>query len=155
KRQVRPAGVSGDVEQDNDALAAPLRGDERRAIGERCPGPLAPCRVGLGPPLAAHRDGIPPPHARGKAFAPERGKLLRLIPAQRAAEHAAATAQPHWYEVVIAGGQPWTCEAHQHPAVLGPARQLLLRFRGIADVGEDDHRYALLKKLAHSLRRRT
>jgi hypothetical protein len=29
------------------------------------------------------------------------------------------------------------------------------RFRGVADIGEDDHRYALLEKLAYGLRGRT
>ncbi len=78
-------------------------------------------------------------------------ELLRLLPGQAAAEHAAAAAQLHRHEVVVGGGEPRTGEAHQHAAVLDPAGELLARLRDVADVGEDQHRQALLDELAHRL----
>ena len=56
-------------------------GDQRRAVGERRPGALGQCRVGLGQHLAAHRHVGRHRHAEERAFAREGGELLRLLPA--------------------------------------------------------------------------
>ena len=85
----------------------------------------------------------------------KRGERLRLVPAQAAAEHAAAAAQLHRHQFVVAGGQPRAGEAHQHAAVLDPARQPVARVAGdVADIGEDHHRHALVDELLDRFGRR-
>ena len=153
-RQVRPARVGADMEQDDHALAARLRGDQRRAVGERRPGAIGERGVGLGQHLAVHGHVGRHRHVGERALARERRELLRLVPAQRAAERAAAAAQLHRNEIVVAGGEPRAGEAHQHAAVLDPLGQALARFGDIADVGEDDHRQPLVQELVDRLRRR-
>ena len=92
-------------------------------------------------------------HAEERAVAREGGELLRLLPAQAAAEDAAAAPQLHRHEIVVAGREPRTGEAHQHAAVLDPARELVVRLAGdVADIGEDHHRQVLVEELAHRLR---
>ena len=142
------------MEQDDHALAARLRGDQRRAVGERRPGAIGERGVGLGQHLAAHGHVVRHRHVDERALARERRELLRLVPAQRAAERAAAAAQLHRNEIVVAGGEPRAGEAHQHAAVLDPLGQPLARFGDIADVGEDDHRQPLVDELVDRLRRR-
>ena len=56
ERQVRPAGVGGDMEEDEPALAGLRRGDQRRAVGERRPGPAGKRPVRLGEHLALDED---------------------------------------------------------------------------------------------------
>ena len=72
---------------------------------------------------------------------------------QAAAEDAAAAAQPHRHEIVVGGGEPRAGKAHQHAAVLDPARQPVARLaRDIADIGEDHHRQVLVEELRSPLR---
>ena len=82
------------------------------------------------------------------------GELLRLVPAQRAAERAAAAAELDRNEIVVAGREPRAGEAHQHAAVLDPLGQAFARFGDVADVGEDHHRQPLIHELVDRLRRR-
>ena len=155
ERQVRPARVGGDVEQHDHALAALDRGDERRAVGERRPGAFGKSGFRLGQHLARDGDVVGHRHAVERAFARERRERLRLVPAQAAAEHAAAAAQLHGHEIVVGGRKPRAGEAHQHAAVLDPGGQPVARLaRDVADVGQHDHRHALLDEAAHRFGRR-
>jgi hypothetical protein len=55
-RQVRPAHIGADMEQDKHSLAEMLAGDERRSIFQRGPALGRQHRIRLGQHLAAHRD---------------------------------------------------------------------------------------------------
>ena len=55
-RQIRPARIRVDVKQHDQPLAAPLGGDERRAVGKPRPGLLHEAGVGLGEHLTLHAD---------------------------------------------------------------------------------------------------
>ena len=104
--------------------------------------------IRLGQHLARHRHVVRHRHAGERAFARERGELLRLLPAQAAAEDAAAAAQLDRHEFVVAGGEARAGEAHQHAAVLDPGIEAVARVAGdVADIGEDHHRHALLDEL--------
>ena len=88
------------------------------------------------------------------ALARKRGERLRLVPAQAAAEDAAAAPQPDRNEIVVGGGEPRAGETHQHAAVLDPARQPIMGFaRDIADIGENQHRQVLIEEMRHRFRR--
>ena len=56
QREIRPGRVGGDVEQHDEALAAPVGGDQRRAVGEARPGLGGEARLGLGEDLPRDRD---------------------------------------------------------------------------------------------------
>ena len=58
--------------------------------------------------------------------------MLRLLPAQAAAEAAAATAQLDRHEIVIGLRQTRAGKTHQHAAVLDPCVQALARFPATA-----------------------
>ncbi len=139
------------MEQDDEALAAALGGDQRGTIGKRRPGAIAQRGIGLGQHLPADRDIGGHCHAEERALAREGGELLRLIPGQAAAENASAAPKLHRHQVVVAGSKARSCETHQHAAVLEPARERLARVRDIAYVGEDQHWKALLDELADRL----
>ena len=77
----------------------------------------------------------------------KRGELLRLVPAQAAAEDAAAAPQLHRDEIVVGGREPRAGEAHQHAAVLDPFAPAGRALAGdIADIGEDQHRQVLVEE---------
>ena len=141
------------MEQDDEALPAALGGDQRRSVGERCPGAVGQGRIGLRQDLPVHGDIGRHRHAEERAFAGERSQLLRLVPGQAAAQDAAAAPQLHRHEIVVAGSESRAGEAHEHAAFLDPARKLLARLGDVADISEDQHRQALLDELAHRLRR--
>ena len=80
----------------------------------------------------------------------EGGERLRLVPAQAAAERAAAAAKLHRHEIVVGAGEARAGETHQHAAVLDPGDEPVARLaRDIADVGQHDHRQVLLDEAAH------
>src|SRR5262249_20425087 len=82
--------------------------------------------------------------------------LLRLVPAQRTAEDAAAAAELDRYEVVVGRGEPRAGETDQHAAIGDPAIELLARLaRYGADVGEHHHRHVLLDNARQRLGRRS
>ncbi len=138
KRQVGPARVAGDVEQHDQALAAPCRGDERSAVGERRPGVLAERRIRLGQHLPADGHVIGHGHAVERTLAGKRGEWLRLVPAQTAAERAPTAPQLDRNKIVVGGGKARAGEPYEHAAILDPARQAIMRLAGdIADIGED------------------
>ncbi len=56
QRQIRPIGIGGDVEKHDQALAAPLGGDQGRAVGEACPDLGRQIGSGLSQHLAVHPD---------------------------------------------------------------------------------------------------
>jgi hypothetical protein len=62
--------------------------------------------------------------------------------------------QLHRHQVVVGRGEPRSGKAHQHAAFFDPAGELLAGLRYIANIGKDQHRQALLDKLADRLRRR-
>ena len=94
-------------------------------------------------------------HAVERALARKRGQRLRLVPAQAAAEDAAAAPQPHRNEIVVGGGKPRAGKAHQHAAVVDPVREPVMGVAGdIADVGEDQHRQILIEEMRHRFGRR-
>ena len=142
------------MEQNDHALATSLRGDQRRAVGKRCPRAFGKRRLRSGQHLAGHRDVVGDRHAEEGALARESGQRLRLIPGKRSAENASAAAQPHRYEVVFAGRKPRPGKSYQNAAFVDPTRKTLFRFRDIADIGEDHHRQALVEKLGDGLCRR-
>ena len=154
QRQVGPAGVGGDVEQHEQPLAAALGGDQRRAVGERRPGAVGEQRIRLRQHLPRHGDVVGHRHAVERAVARETGEVLRLVPAQAAAEDAAAAAQLHRHQIVVfGGGEMRAGEAHQHAAIVDPLVETLARLGDIADVGEDQHRQALVEEARHRFRR--
>ena len=143
------------MEQHQQSLAAALRGDQRRAVGERRPGAVGELRIRLGQHLAVDGDVVRHRHAGERAFARECGELLRLFPAQAAAEDAAAAAQLHRHQVVVGGaGEMRTGKAHQHAAIVDPFVELLARLRDVADIGEDQHRQMLVEEALDRFRRR-
>jgi hypothetical protein len=75
-------------------------------------------------------------------------QLLGLVPAQAAAENARRGAASDRHQLIVGGGEPRAGKAHQDAAFVDPARQAVARIAGdIADIGEDDHRQALLDEL--------
>ena len=88
-------------------------------------------------------------------FAREAGELLRLFPAQAAAQDAAAAAQLHRHQVVVgSAGEMRPGKAHQHAAIVDPFVEPLARLRDIADIGEDQHRQMLVEEALHRFGRR-
>ncbi len=155
QRQIGPARVAGDVEQHDQALAAARGGDQRRAIGQRRPSIVAQRGVGLRQDLARDGDVARHRHAVERALAGKCRQRLRLVPAQTAAEDAAAAPQLYGHQIVIGRGEPGAGETHQHAAVLDPARQAIVGVAGdIADVGEDQHGQVLIEEMRHRVRRR-
>ena len=92
-RQVRPGRVGGDVEEHDQPLAAPLGGDERRAVGEPRPGLVGEAGVRLGQHLPGHGHLVGRGEAEERARRVERRDVLRRLPRERAAEQAAAAPQ--------------------------------------------------------------
>ena len=143
------------MEQHQQPLAVALGGDQRRAVGERRPGAVGELRIGLGQHLAGDGDVVRHRHAGERAVARKTGELLRLFPAQAAAQDAAAAAQLHRHQVVVGGaGEMRTGKAHQHAAIVDPFVEPLARFGDIADIGEDQHRQMLVEETLHRFRRR-
>ena len=134
--------------KNDEALAAALGGNQRRAVGERHPGALVQRGVGFGQHLSAHGHVGRHRHSEERTFARECVERLRLLPGQAAAENAPATPELHRHEIVIGGGESRSGKAHQHAAIFDPARELIARLGDIADVGEDQHWQALLDELA-------
>ena len=85
--------------------------------------------------MPADSDVIGNGHAGKRAIARKGGERLRLVPAQTAAEDAAAAAQFDRNEIVLRGGEPRTGKAHQNAAFLNPMRKAIVRIADIADIG--------------------
>ena len=150
--QVGPARIGRDMKQHDQPLAPPGCSDQRCSVAERRPAMVGQPGVRLRQDLARHRDVVRHQHAVERAFARERRQLLGLVPAQAAAENAAAAAQLDRYQLVVGGGEPRAGKAYQHAALVDPARQAVARVAGdVADIGEDDHRQALLDELGDRL----
>ena len=93
-------------------------------------------------------------HAGERAVARKRRERLRLIPAQTAAEDAAAAPQLDRNEIVVGGGKARTGEPHQYAAVLDPIGEPIVGVADIADIGQDQHRQILVEKMRHRVGRR-
>ena len=121
-------------------------GDERRAVGEAGPGAVRQRGVGLGQHLPVDDDVVGHRQAGERARRREGAEPLRRLPGERAAEHAAAAAEPHRHEFVGGGGEPRAGEADQHAAV-HPGGEAVARFAGDrADVRQDQHRHMLVEQ---------
>ena len=143
QREIRPGRVGGRVDQHQPATLAPFGGHQRRAVGEPRPGLGGKVERGLGKHLAVH------PYVGGDGQSGERRagcegrERRRLVPRHRAAEHAAAAAQPDRHQVVgvaSAVGDARAGEADQHAAGLQPVHQggpVVADHLG--DVGENQH----------------
>ena len=151
--EIRPARVSRDMEEHDQSLAAALGGDERGAVGKRRPGSIGELRVGLGQHLAGDGDVGRDRHAVERALARESGELLRLVPAQAAAERAAAAAQLHRHELVVGAGEVRPGKAHKHAAIVDPFVELIERLVDVADIGKDQHRQFAVEELGNGFRR--
>ena len=140
------------MEQHHEAAAALGGGDERRAVAERGPGALGEAAVGLGQHLAADGDVVRHGEIVERPLAREARELLRLLPRERAAEHAAAAAELHRNQIILCRGQPRPGEAHEHASLLHPGDEAGARLgRDGADVGQHQHRQALLEEAVHRL----
>src|SRR5437588_12363916 len=143
------------MEQHNEALATALRGDEWRAVAQRRPRAIAQRRIGLCQHLSADGDVIRNDHTEERTFAAEGGERLRLLPGETSPENAPAAPELYGHEIVVSGGKPRPGKAAEDAAVLKAARQRLTRLGHIADIGENQHRQALVEELVHRLPRRT
>ena len=85
QRQIRPGGVGGHVEQDDETFAAPLSGDERGSVGETRPRLLRQSRLRLGEHLTRHRHFVRRRKAKERAAGLECGDVPRGLPGQCAA----------------------------------------------------------------------
>ena len=147
--EVRPVGVRRRVDENDPALPAPLRGDERRPVDQPRPGLAGEVQIRLGQHLARNRhvgrDGEP----RERAVRRERRELCRLLPGQRAADRAAAAmTQPHRQQMVALLGEMRPGEAQQQPAGLDPfADSRLLRRRIRSGIREHQDRELALEKI--------
>src|SRR6516162_11550114 len=98
------------MKKHDEALAAMRCGDQRRAVGERRPGIVAKRRIRFGENLAGDGDVVGYRQAAKWTIARKRRQRLWFVPAQAAAENAAAATQPNRHEVVLGRGQPRTRE---------------------------------------------
>ncbi len=137
------------MEQHQQPLAAALGGDQGRAVGERRPGATGKQCVWFCEHLLFHRHVIRHLHAFERARLREGGELLRLVPAQAAAEDAATAPQAYRHQAIVIAGEMRSGEAHQHAAVLDPLAQRPALARDIADVGEDQHGQMLVEEALH------
>ena len=150
QRQVRPAQVGGDVEEDQPALAERGGGDQRGAVGERRPGAAGERAVRLGQHLAGHRHVVGHLEAGEGALVGEAGERLRRLPGEAAAKRAVAVAERHRDQRIARRGQARPGEADEHAAALHPLRHLLLDAGGeVADVGHGDHRCVGVDEVGH------
>ena len=118
------------MEQNDQSLALPCRGDERRSVRKPRPRLGRESGVRLGEHLARNGYLISDGQAKKRTLAVEGRKFFWGIPGHRAAQHAAAAAQPDRNE--IAGGR---CEmgsgkAHEDSAVLHKTREPVMRLTG-------------------------
>ena len=104
------------------------------------------CEFGLGQHLAGDGDVGRDRHAVERALARESGELLRLVPAQAAAEDAAAAAQLHRHQIVVGAGKMRAGKAHQHAAIVDPFVEPVARLGDIADIGKNQHRQMLVEE---------
>jgi hypothetical protein len=109
------------VHQHEQAVAAPLRGDERGAVGQAGPHLVVEIGSGLGEDLAADLDGLVDFQPGEGAGFGEGRQRLGLFPGQRAAQRAVAPAQLDRDEIVVAAGEPRAGKAHQDTAAINPA----------------------------------
>ena len=136
------------MEEHDEAVAAPVGGDDGRAVGERGPGLAAEVAVGLGKDLPAHAEIGRQVETEERALAREGREGARRVPGQGAAEIAAAAAQAHRHEIVVAGSEARAGEAQQQPAALDEGRHAGegLAVEG-ADIGEGQHGDLLVEQL--------
>ena len=81
-------------------------------------------------------------------------KRLRLVPAQGAAEDAAAASQFHRNEIVIGSRKPRTGKADKHTAVFDPVGQPVVSVAGnVAHIGQDQHRKILIEEMGYRIGR--
>ena len=121
QRQVRPAGVGGDVEEDQPALAERRGGDQRRAVGECRPGASGKRRRRVRPAPAASRSRRRAPSGR------RRGSCRRSSPAAAASARRGCRRARGRRGAASPGSarrspRPGAAgEAHQHAAVAAPS----------------------------------
>ena len=151
ERQVRPARIGGDVEEDQPALAGRGGGDERRAVGERRPGALGEVAVGLGQHLALdqRRRRERPCRRRGS---PRRRcasgcgvSQVRLPPRTRSPWRSRTGTSAS-----VAAARRGPAKRTSVPPSRDPVRHRFLDVgRQRADVGHGDDRGAALDQLGH------
>src|SRR5690242_16227235 len=100
------------MEENDHALAATLRSNERCAVAERRPGSAGEFGIGLRQNLPRYGDVVRHRHAGEWTLAREGRQILRLLPAEAAAENAATAAQFHRDEVVVFAGKMGAGKAH-------------------------------------------
>jgi len=128
------------MEKYNQPLAAALRGHQGCAISQRSPGAVVELGIRFSQHLAGNSDVGWDRHSVEWAIAREAGKLLWLVPAQAAAQDAAAAPQFYRNQIVIAPRKVGPGKSYQNPAIVDPLVQTIQRIGGIADIREDQHR---------------
>src|SRR5208283_1769701 len=109
------------MEEDDEALAAPGRGDERRAVREARPGLLGEARLGLRKHLPRDSHFVRNRQPEERAALVERRDMSRRVPRQRAAQSPAAPSQRRRRQAVAAGGETGPCEPDEDAAIVEKA----------------------------------
>ncbi len=137
------------MKQNDETLAARSSRNERSSVGKIGPDFLRQIGGRFRKNLAADADiGIDRQTGKGW-IGVERGYRLRLFPTQGAAELAAAGAQLHRNEIVMAASEARTGEAEENPAVLHPVNDgIAAGSRHNADIGEDEEGEATGNQIA-------
>ena len=137
------------MEENDQAFAALVGGDDRRAVLERGPGFPGEIAIRFRENLAAHPEIAWDRETEERALTRERRQRSRRIPRERAAEAASAAPQAHRHEVVVAGGEPRPREADEKAAALDELRHLGERLAvERADIGEDKDGDLLVEQMA-------
>ena len=148
KRQVRPVGIGGNMEQHHQPLAFGSGSHKRGAVLEAGPDARRQRGGGFGQHLALHLDGRIGGQTGERRVFGKRGQRLRLFPAQRRAECTAARAQFHRHQPVMAAGQAGAGKAHQHAATRHPPGEGLdVAVTQHAKVCQDQHGRAVIECL--------
>ncbi|MEK8123447.1 hypothetical protein WOB59_10365 [Methylocystis sp. IM4] len=114
------------MEEDDQPLAAPLGGHERRAVREARPCLLHEARLRLGQHLPLHAHVLGGGQAVEGARRLELRKRLGRLPGHGAAEHAAVAPQMHGEQIVGGVGEARTGEAQKRPALLHEAGERVI-----------------------------
>ena len=138
------------MEQNDQSLALPRGGHERSSVRKPRPGLGRKARVRFGEHLARNGYLIGDSQAKKWALAVEGRKFFRGIPGHRAAQHAAAPAQPDGDEIVGGRGEMGSGKAHEDAAVLDKACETVMRLtRHQAGIGKDHDRHMVVEKRAY------
>ena len=137
--KVRPVRPGGDMEQDQHAAAARIRGHQRRAIGKPRPGLAREFRIRRRQNLLPYTDIFRNGQSEEGRGVRKRGKALRLFPGERAAQRARRASQAHRQQLVALRGEARPGKADQRAAVFHPfGEDLDIRRRNLSDIGQDD-----------------